>query len=379
MKFIHLSDLHIGKRFGERALTDDQDYILKQILRIIDEELPDGILIAGDIYDRAIPSAEAVQMLDVFLCALSERERPVFIISGNHDSPERLAFGEKLLKYRNIHISPVYDGNISPITMRDTYGDLNVYMLPFVKPSHVRRFYESEEIESYTDAIRVAISHMDVDTEKRNLLVTHQFVTGSSKSDSEEHSVGGTDNVDACVFEPFDYVALGHIHGPQNCGSERIRYCGTPLKYSFSEVNHQKSVTVVTLGEKGALEVRAVALVPKRDLHDIKGLYADITDRSFYENTTFSEDYVRVILTDEDEIPEAMNKLRKIYHNIISVHYDNTRTNTQTTIEEIEDAEKKSPLALFAEFYEGQNGRSMSEEQERFIVSLLDKIEEGMR
>lgn len=379
MKYIHLSDLHIGKRFGERSLADDQEYILDEILKVIDTEQPDGIIIAGDVYDKSVPSAEAVQIFDKFLFDLASREKPVFIISGNHDSPERLAFGGRLLEYRNIHISPVYDGNIIPFTMQDEYGALDVYMLPFVKPSHVRRYYGEDEIVSYTDAIRVAILHMPIDMTRRNLLVTHQFVTGASTSDSEESSVGGSDNVDASVFEPFDYVALGHIHGPQNCGSERIRYCGTPLKYSFSEAKHEKSVTVVTLGEKGTLSVRTVPLIPKRDVRDIKGSFDAVTEKSFYENTSLDEDYVRVILTDEEDVPEAMNKLRRIYHNIISISYDNTRTRETAEIAAEADVDHQTPFELFAAFYEKQNKKPMSEEQSGFIMKLLEELEDKER
>ena len=379
MKFIHLSDLHIGKRFGERPLTEDQEYILAEILKIIDEEQPDGILIAGDIYDKAIPSAEAVQILDNFLFELAERKKPVFIISGNHDSPERLAFGNRLIECCNIHIAPAYDGELICYAMEDEYGEVDVYMLPFVKPSHVRRYYgDDAEIFSYTDAVRTALWSVCA-SERRKILVTHQFVTGAAQAGSEEISVGGSDNVDASVFDAFDYVALGHIHGPQNCGSERIRYCGTPLKYSFAEAKHEKSVTVVTLGEKGSLDVRTVPLVPKRDVRDIKGSYDEVTAKEFYENTTLGEDYVRVILTDDTDIPDAMNKLRRIYHNIVSLAYDNARTRENAVLHTDAEADRKSPFALFSEFYEKQNGKAMSEEQSAFVLNLLEDLEDKER
>lgn len=268
MKLIHLSDLHIGKRVNEISMIEDQEYILLQILQIIDDEKADAILIAGDVYDKSVPSAEAVVLFDDFLCRLAKRHVPVLIISGNHDSQERLAFGNRLLELGGIHISPVYDGTVQSVTLSDEHGEVIFWLLPFIKPTHVKRFYPEAGIESYTDACRVAIEKMSVDVTQRNVLVTHQFVTGASfdPEGSEEISVGGSDNVDASVFESFDYVALGHIHGPQNIGSNRIRYSGTPLKYSLSEAAHHKSVTVVNLGPKGELELQLRPLMPKRTI-----------------------------------------------------------------------------------------------------------------
>ena len=260
MKLIHLSDLHIGKRVNEVSMIEEQAYILNQILEAVDAEQPGAVLISGDVYDKSVPSAEAVTLFDDFLCRLADRKQQVFIISGNHDSAERLAFGGRLMEDRGIHLSPVYDGSISPITLTDEYGGVHFWLLPFLKPAHVKRFYPDAGLESYTDACRVAVEKMGIDTSERNVILVHQFVTGSATCDSEEISVGGTDNVDADVFADFDYVALGHIHGPQNIGSERIRYCGTPLKYSFSEAKHQKSITVVELGEKGGFALRTIPL-----------------------------------------------------------------------------------------------------------------------
>lgn len=285
MKLIHLSDLHIGKRVLEVSMIEDQEYILTQILRIIDDCCPDAVMISGDVYDKSIPSAEAVTLFDDFLCRLSKRRIPTFIISGNHDSPERLAFGGRLLERSGIYISPVYDGNIRPVTLQDSSGEVDFWLLPFVKPGHVKRFYPDEEIGSYTDAVRVATQKMPIDRNKRNVLLTHQFVTGAATCESEELSVGGSDNVDASVFEGFDYVALGHIHGPQNIGSSRIRYCGTPLKYSFSEAEHLKSVTLVKLEGKGQLELQVLPLTPKRDLRQLRGTFAQLTDPELYRHT----------------------------------------------------------------------------------------------
>ena len=343
MKLFHLSDLHIGKRVNEVSMLEDQKEILLQILRIVDEEQADALLIAGDVYDKSVPSAEAVTLFDDFLCCLAQRKLPVLIISGNHDSPERLAFGNRLLEQGGIHISPVYNGTVRSVTLTDDQGDVVFWLLPFVKPAHVKRFYPDSGIESYTDGCRVAIENMNVDFTKRNVLLVHQFVTGAATCESEEISVGGTDNVDASIFDGFDYVALGHIHGPQNVGSSRIRYCGTPLKYSFSEERHHKSVTVVNLGSKGDLQLQLRPLVPVRDLRSIRGTFAELTDKSFYSGTS-TEDYLHIILTDEEDVPEAVGRLRLVYPNMMKLSYDNTRTRVDQLITGPHEIDIKSPL-----------------------------------
>lgn len=373
MKLVHLSDLHLGKRVNEVSMIEDQAYILQQILRVIKDENADAVLLSGDIYDKSVPSAEAVVLCDEFLCRLAQLKVQVLIISGNHDSPERLAFGNRLLESAGIHVSPVYNGEVTPITLADAHGDVSFWLLPFIKPAHVKRFYPDEGIESYTDAVRVAVEKMGIDTQKRNVLLTHQFVTGAATCESEQISVGGSDNVDASVFEGFDYVALGHIHGPQNIGSNKIRYCGTPLKYSFSEADHYKSVTVVDLGAKGELELHTVPLTPWRDMRILRGSFAEVTDKAFYEGTA-TEDYLQVILTDEESIPEAIGKLRVIYPNIMKLTYDNTRTRTDQTIDGARNVERKSPLQLFEELYIQQNNRPMGEQQRSFIQELIEAI-----
>ena len=373
MKLIHLSDLHLGKRVNEFSMLDDQKYILREILSVVDREAPDAVLLAGDIYDKSVPSAEAVQLFDEFLCSLAARQLQVFVISGNHDSPERIAFASRLISRSGIHLSPVYGGAVEPVTLQDAFGPVNIYMLPFLKPAHVRRFFPEAEITSYTDAVRAAVGQMGVDTAQRNVLVTHQFVTGASTCESEELSVGGTDNVDASVFDPFDYVALGHIHGPQNIGSTRIRYCGTPLKYSFSEARQQKSVSVVTLGEKGELQLCTVPLAPRRDLRELRGTYMELTARSFYAGTR-TDDYLHITLTDEEDIPDVIGKLRVIYPNLMRLDYDNRRTRAGGQITGAEDAARKSPLQLFAELYEQQNGQPMTTEQSAFSEALMGTI-----
>ena len=376
MKFIHLSDLHLGKRVNEYQMLDDQAYILKKIINIIDDEVPDGVIIAGDIYDKSVPSAEAVGLFDDFLVRLAKRKLEVFIISGNHDSPERIAFGSRIMDASGIHLSPVYDGKILPFSMQDEHGTVDIYMLPFIKPAHVRMFCD-EEISSYTDAINYVISNLDIKPKNRNIIVTHQFVTGASRSESEEISIGGSDNVNADVFAPFDYVALGHIHSPQNCGSDHIRYCGTPLKYSFSEAKDQKSVTVVELAEKGKVSYRTVELVPQHDLVELKGTYAELTLKSFYESSTWQEDYTHITLTDEEDIPDVIGKLRTIYHRLMKLDYDNKRTRLNMEINSVTDVESKSPLELFSDFYKLQNNQPMTQEQFDYVKLLIEKSWEG--
>ena len=373
MKFVHISDLHLGKRIYDFSMLDDQKHILGEILKVIDSEAPDAVLIAGDVYDKSIPSIEAVELLDDFLYELSGRDLQVFLISGNHDSPERLAFASRLISPTGIHLSPVYSGAVEPVVLTDGSGPVDIYLLPFVKPAHVRRFFPDAKIESYNDALRTAVEALHIDRSRRNVLVTHQFITGAARSDSEEISVGGTDNVDASIFDGFDYVALGQIHGPQNIGSERIRYCGTPLKYSFSEVSHEKSVTVVDMGKDGDLAVRTVPLRPLHDMREIEGTYEELTYRPAYEGTN-TDDYLHITLTDEEDVPDAIGKLRLIYPNLMCLDYNNSRTRAAGMLSDIADVERRSPLDLFGEFYEQQNGRPMSDEQEAFAREIMEKI-----
>lgn len=377
MKLIHLSDLHLGKRVNEFSMLEDQQYILEEILRIIDSEKPDGVLIAGDVYDKTVPSAEAVTLLDEFLVQLSKRDTQTLLISGNHDSAERLAFGGRLMEQSGIHIARVYNGVLAPLTLRDEYGPVDLYLLPFLRPVQVRRFFPESEIATYTEAMAAVLGAADIDKTHRNVLVTHQFVTGAQTCDSEELSVGGTDNVDVSVFDDFDYVALGHIHGPQKIGRETVRYCGTPLKYSFSEVGHKKSVTVVELAEKGSVAIRTVPLVPKRDMSELRGAYNELMLRENYEGKPFRNDYLRITLTDEEDIPNAVNNLRTVYPYIMRLDYDNRRTRTESHVDGAEQVERKRPLTLFEEFYESQNGQPMSEEQRSFAKQLMERIWEG--
>lgn len=373
MKLIHLSDLHLGKWVNGFSMLGDQTYILSQILHIIDSEQPDGVLIAGDIYDKSVPSGEAMQVFDEFLYRLVKRSLPVCLISGNHDSPERLSFCSRMVDASGIHIAPVFNGSVSPITLEDEYGLVDIFLLPFLKPSHVRRHYPDLPIDTYTDAIRTVIGHMELHPARRNILVTHQFVAGGQRSESEEPSVGGLDCVDLSVLSPFDYVALGHLHAPQSLGSQRVRYCGSPLKYSFSEVNHNKSLSVAELGPKGTLELRTIPLIPKRDLRQLRGSYLELTAKSSYGGSN-RDDYIYITLTDEEDVFDAVGRLRAIYPNLMKLDYDNQRTQAGEALEGGEALVRKTPLELFAQLYERQNNQPMSRDQLQFSQTLIQQI-----
>ena len=379
MKLIHLSDLHLGKRVNEFSMVEDQKYILNEILKIIDQESPDGILLAGDLYDRPVPSAEAVQLFDSFLTRLAQRKIPVFAISGNHDSAERIAFGSHIMSDSGICMSPVYDGKTEKYCLTDSYGEVWIHLLPFVRPATVRHGLEGEEevdeIRTYQEAVQAAVAHMEIDKRYRNVLIAHQFVVGAMRCDSEEISVGGIDQVEADVFRDFDYVALGHIHRPQKMGRETLRYSGTPLKYSFSEADHKKSVTIVELLEKGNVRVSTVPLIPRRDMRKLRGTYMDVTAKDHYtaENKM---DYLQITLTDEEDVPGALQKLRTVYPNLMRLEYDNKRTRENREVQAVEVQEQKSELELFEEFYELLNNEPMKEEQTEFVEKLIQDLKE---
>ena len=377
MKFIHISDLHLGKRLNEFSLIEDQKYILKRILNIIDTSSADAVLISGDVYDKSVPSVEAVELFDDFITQISLKRINCFIISGNHDSAERIAFGGRLMRESGVFLSPVYSGNVEPIVLSDSYGEINVYMLPFIKPANVRRFFPDAENSGYDDAVRLAVSEMNVDATKRNIILSHQFVTGAEKSDSEEVSVGGSDNISSDIFDSFEYVALGHIHRSQSMTRKTVRYCGTPLKYSFSEVNHIKSVTVVELKEKGNVIVDEIPLKPLRELRELKGKFEELMSPLTYEGTSLKEDYLRIILTDEIEVIDAIGKLRTVYKNIMRIEYDNTRTRSYKEITNEEDCGGLSPLEYFAGLYEMQNNVALSSEETEFMSGIIDRVSLG--
>lgn len=381
MKFLHLADLHFGKRVNDISMLEDQNYILHQILALIDCEDLDGVLICGDLYDKQVPSTAAVELCDWFFSALQEKNQKIYLISGNHDSAERLHFGSSLMEPAGMHVSGVFKEAPRPIVLEDEYGPLNLYLLPFIKPAHVRAAYPGVQgLQTYQDALSYVVGAMNVNAAERNVLLAHQLVTAGGeeliRSDSEEISIGGLDNVDADTFAAFDYVALGHIHRPQRVGRDTVRYAGTPLKYSFSEANHKKSVTIVELKEKGDVQIRQVPLIPKHDMREIRGTYEELMSPDFYLDMP-AEDYLHVILTDEQEIPNVMNLLRTVYPNIMRLTYDNTRTRMTQTIATTVDAETKNPLTLFEELYELQNNEPMTEAHIALVKGLMEGIWEG--
>ena len=373
MKFLHLSDLHLGKNLNGFSLYQDQAYILNQVVQIAQNEQIEAVIIAGDIFDKSVPNSQAIQLFDEFLTSWAELNLPVFIISGNHDNAQRVAFGANLFKQNNIFISPVYNGNLSPITLEDNFGKINFYLLPFLKPTTVRNFFPDEEITSYNQAIEVALKNISLNTNERNILIAHQFVTGAYICDSEDIVVGGIDNIDANLFQDFDYVALGHLHTPQTVLRESIRYCGTLLKYSFSEINQEKSLTIVDFFTKNDINIKTISLSPLHDMRKLKGSYADLTLKSNYEHTN-TTDYLTIILTDEEDIPDAINRLRSIYPNIMQLSYENTRTNTAKQLANIDIHNLKSPLTLFKEFYTQQNNQDLNTEQNAILEELIHDI-----
>ena len=374
---MHLADLHLGKRVNGFSMMEDQEYILNRILEIMEEEQPDGLLIAGDVYDKTIPPAEAVRRMDDFLTAVAAKHVPVFLISGNHDSAERVAFGHQLMQGSGIWISPVYDGTIRHHTLEDRWGEVNIYLIPFLRPSVVRSFFSDVEIEDYTDALRTIIEDLQVDTSRRNVVLAHQFVTAAGAlpetCDSEQLSVGGLDRVDGSVFSPFDYTALGHLHGPQRVGSETIRYAGSPLKYSFSELHQKKSVTVAELRAKGETEIRQIPLQPRREMTELRGTFEEILEEA-RKKGELQTDYYHMILTDETDVVDALSHLREYYPNIMLLDYDNRRTRSQKEVEQLDRVEERTPGELFAALYEQQNGQEMDSDRKEYLDGLIREI-----
>lgn len=374
---MHLADLHLGKRVNGFSMMEDQEYILNRILEIMEEEQPDGLLIAGDVYDKTIPPAEAVRLMDDFLTAVAAKHVPVFLISGNHDSAERVAFGHQLMQGSGIWISPVYDGTIRHHTLGDRWGEVNIYLIPFLRPSVVRSFFPDVEIEDYTDALRTIIEDLQVDTSRRNVVLAHQFVTAAGAlpetCDSEQLSVGGLDRVDGSVFSPFDYTALGHLHGPQRVGSETIRYAGSPLKYSFSELHQKKSVTVAELRAKGETEIRQIPLQPRREMIELRGTFEEILEEARKKGEP-QTDYYHMILTDETDVVDALSRLREYYPNIMLLDYDNRRTRSQKEVEQLDRVEERTPGELFAALYEQQNGQEMDSDRKEYLDGLIREI-----
>ena len=365
MRLIHLGDLHLGKSLGDFDLIEDQQYILDQILEIVDKEMIDGVLIAGDVYDRAIPSEGATNLLDYFLKSLAERKVKTFMISGNHDSDDRLNYGSSLFEANQIYISAQFKRNLYKQTVSDKYGEVNIYLLPFVKASQVRHFYPDEKIENY-DAAAI-LQHAEIDFNKRNIIVAHQFVAGKG-ADPElggsegagTQSVGLVEKIGYDCFDGFDYVALGHIHSPQSVGREEVRYSGSPLKYSLSEVNNDKSVPLITLGEKGDVKIELLELRPLRDMRHLRGPVEKLLDK---ENIVRPEDFIYATLTNEDLINDAMGIMQQVYPNTIKIDYDNSRTREVDQIDITAITEQKTFDELISDFYRKMYSCEISEEE----------------
>nr|WP_283610762.1 exonuclease SbcCD subunit D [Faecalispora anaeroviscerum] len=384
MKLLHLADLHIGKRVNEFSMLEDQRAILKQILEVAEQEMPDAVLIAGDVYDKTIPPGEAVSVLDDFLTGLAFLRLPVFMISGNHDSAERLGFGSRILRRQGITIAAAYDGALEPILLQDEYGVVELYLLPFIKPALAAPFFPEKELECTEDAVRLILESVSEQPNYRRVLVAHQFVTNRGElpqqSDSETAYVGGSDAVDAGVFHAFDYVALGHLHGPQKMLCDTIRYAGSPLKYSFSESRQKKSVTIVELMEKGNTFIRQIPLVPLRDMREIRGPIDQLTDPQVVDSAN-SQDYIHATLTDTEELMDPIGRLRRFYPNIMRLDFENrfSKETKQKNAASGEDLSQKTPMELFQDFFQMQNQKEMTQEQTQIMEALFLSNQEGTR
>ena len=380
MKLLHLSDLHLGKILQEQSLLEDQEYMLKQIVEKIQKEKIEAILISGDIYDRSIPPTEAVNLLDSFLNTLiKELKRKVFIIAGNHDSKERLGFGNKIFENDGLYIESKYTGTLKKVELEDEYGKLNIYMLPFIKPIEVRKYFEDEEINSYEEAIHKIIEKEKINEQERNIILVHQFVTAGGnepeRTESEVLSLGGTENVDVSNFDKFDYVAIGHVHRPQRIGRDTARYSGTMLKYSFSEVNHKKTMPILDFKKKGDLDIQLEELVPLRDMREIKGPIEELIKKENYE-TGNTNDYIRAIITNEEPVYDAIGQIRRIYPNTLKLEIKNSKTALSIEEQEnnIENIKDKSEIELFNEFYKMQNNNELNEEQKEVMEQIIKSV-----
>lgn len=375
MRFIHISDLHLGKKVYEYSMLEEQKNALWQVLAAVDEEKVDGIFIAGDIYDKTIPTIEAMEVYDSFLVELSNRNIDIFIISGNHDSPERVGFGAEFFKSKRIYISKAYEGKIQYVDKEDTYGNVRIHLIPFLKPANVRRFHQEAEINDYNSAIRTVVDNMELCKEGRNIVLVHQFITGAVRSQSEESFLGGMDNIEYDLFDEFDYVALGHIHKAQAMGRQQVRYSGALVKYALDEINHVKSMTLVEIKNKGEVETRMIPIKPIHDMRCIEGTYMELTDRKNYIDTKV-DDYLHVVLKDEEDVPDALRKLRVIYPNILKLEYDNTRTRQRNSVLDRKAIKNKEPIEYIEELYKIQNNDNMSKEQALMLQRIMEDSNE---
>lgn len=380
MRFFHLSDLHIGKQLHHYNLREDQEAILKEVVAYAKDLRPDAIIIAGDIYDKSVPSAEAVAVFDEFLTSLSEIAPAIalLIISGNHDSAQRLDYASGILKSHQIYLAGtaprIEEEHIRKVTLNDEYGEVDFYLLPFLKPSYVRNVFPGEPPQTYGDAVAKLIRREEIDYHgRRNVLVSHQFYTGNElpeTCDSETFSVGGIDNVDIGAVKDFDYVALGHLHGVQSVGMPHIRYCGTLLKYSVSESGQEKALTLVTLSQKGAPpKVERLALHPLRDVKKKRGNLAEILEAA---NEEERDDYVSITLTDEVDPYKPKEQLEEVFDRILEVKADNTRTRNKLR-EMDEELVLKDPLETFCDFYQEMQGRQLAQEEMEIMKKMFDE------
>lgn len=378
MKFIHLSDLHIGKQLHHYNLKEDQEHILGEVISYVEDLHPNAVVIAGDIYDKSVPSAEAVALFDDFLTHLSsiEPKVTVMIVAGNHDSAQRLDYASRILGANQIYIAgkvpEAEEEFLKKVVLTDEYGPVNFYLLPFVKPGYVRPFCEGQAAESYTDAVKCLLDREKIDESQRNVLVSHQFYTGNGESpetcDSEMINVGGIDNVDISVIRQFDYVALGHLHGAQKVGEERIRYCGTLLKYSVSESHQEKSLHLVELGEKAI--VTKLPLHPLRDVRKVQGTLQELLDTA---DPKHREDYVSVTLTDEIDPYKPKEQLEKVYRNILEIRVDNSRTRQKLSFKD-EEIRIEDPMVSFCDFYREMQGRELGQEEIKILEQIFDNV-----
>ncbi len=375
MRILHTSDLHLGKKVHEYSMIEDQSFILDQILAYVKNQEADALIISGDIYDKSLPSEAAINLLNDFLTRLSEMDLPVYIIPGNHDSADRLSFGNWLMAKSSVYIQGPYRGKIKPHYLNDEYGKLAIYSLPYIRPSAIKSFFPDRQIDSYEDAVRLCIGAMGIDKNIRNIILAHQFVSGASRTDSEILSLGGTDSIPSSLFKDFDYVGLGHIHRPQKMASDYIRYSGSPLKYSISEQNDKKSLVQIDLFEKGSTQIYLLPLKPLRDLREIRGKYDQIILKKNYENTD-TNDYVHIVLEDQLEVPNAMANLSLVYPYILKLDYDNLRSRTESNVKSLSAIEKRSEMDLLKDFYLAQNGSPMSAYQENLSLSIFKEIRE---
>ncbi len=380
MKFLHLADLHLGKILQEQSLIEDQEYMLNQIIEIIEKENIDAVLISGDVYDRSVPPAEAVNLLDCFLKTLiKEIKIKVFMIAGNHDSKDRLAFGSKIFEDEGLYIESKYNGDLRKVELQDEYGKLYIYMLPFVKPIEVKQFFEDDLENNYNVAINKIISKEKINVEERNIILVHQFVTAGmvepERTESEVLSLGGIENVDVSNFNDFDYVAIGHVHRPQKIGRNTARYAGTMLKYSFSEINHNKTIPIIELKDKGDININLVQLNPLRDMREIKGPIEELIKQENYEcgNTN---DYIKAVITNEEPVYDAIGQIRRIYPNTLKLEIRNSKTisNVEEQNINLENVKKKTELELFADFYKAQNNADLDEKRTEIIKNIISEV-----